>query len=248
MISVHVLTKNSASTLLQTLESLKTFADVVVLDTGSHDETVEIASQFANVSVHKAPMKGFGQMHNQAAALAKHDWILSIDSDEVLSDALVQEILALDLDPSYVYAIRRDNYFNGKKIRCCAGWHPDWVVRLYNRKETAFSSDAVHEKIMGSKIKRLQHAMKHVPYRSTADFLEKMQAYSSLFALQYQGKKKSSLGKALLHSFAAFCKNYFLCRGIFGGRAGFVISLYNAQTTYYKYLKLAELNQRLCRF
>jgi glycosyltransferase involved in cell wall biosynthesis len=239
-----MLTKNSEKTLTQTLESLKTFAEVIVLDTGSTDKTLEIASQFSNVSLHKAPMTGFGDLHNKAASLSSHDWILSIDSDEVLSDELVKEIHALALDPIYIYAIRRDNYFNGKKMRCCAGWHPDWVARLYNREKTQFSSDAVHEKVIGCKVIQLRCPMKHVPYRSSSDFLSKMQTYSTLFALQHRGKKKSSLTKAILHSLAAFCKNYFLCRGILGGREGFVISLYNAQTTYYKYLKLAELNAK----
>lgn len=245
MISVHILTKNSEITLFRTLEALKTFVEVIVLDTGSTDKTVDIASQFPNVVVHQAPMTGFGAAHNKAAALASSDWILSIDSDEVLSKKLVEEIHALQLDSSCVYAIRRDNYFNGKKMRCCAGWHPDWVTRLYNRTQTAFSTDAIHEKVIPLKVIRLSHPMTHIPYRSASDFLEKMQTYSLLFAQQNKGKKKSSLKKALFHSLATFCKNYFFCQGIFGGKEGLIISLYNAQTTYYKYLKLAELNRTL---
>ncbi len=246
-ISVHVLTKNSAATLAATLTSLKTFPEVIVLDTGSVDETLALAAQFDNVVVHKAPLKGFGESHNYAAALASYDWILSIDSDEVLSLALIEELHAIDLDSQCVYAILRDNYFNGRKINFCAGWHPDWVVRLYHRKRTQFSNDAVHEKVMSEGLRTvcLRNTLKHVPYRSIADFLEKMHAYSSLFALQHQGKKRASLARALFHSAVAFFKNYFLKRGIFGGREGIILSLYNAQTTYYKYLKLAELNKKL---
>jgi glycosyltransferase involved in cell wall biosynthesis len=246
-ISVHVLTKNSAATLPQTLASLSLFPEVIIFDTGSSDETLEIASRFPNVKVHRASLSGFGAAHNCAARLSANDWILSIDSDEVLSPALVQEIEQLQLDCHCVYAILRDNYFNGRKIQCCAGWYPDWVVRLYNRQSTCFSDDVVHEKVVtqGLKIIKLEQTLKHVPYRSTADFLEKMQTYSSLFAMQHQGKKRSSLMRALFHSSCAFCKNYFLKRGIFGGAEGFILSLYNAQTTYYKYLKLAEFNSKL---
>jgi len=246
MISVHILTKNSAQTLGKTLQSLKAFPEVLVYDTGSTDETLEVACKFPNVKVHSGIMSGFGEVHNKAADLCKYDWILSIDSDEELSHELADEILSLQLNPKCVYAILRDNYFNGKKMRCCAGWHPDWVVRLYNKKETHFSNDAVHEKVVAKDLQtvRLKHTMKHTPYRSMSDFLDKMQKYSTLFAHQHQGKK-ASLAKAIGHSLGAFIKNYIFKRGIFGGREGFIISLYNAQTTYYKYLKLAELNKSL---
>ncbi|MGH2612706.1 MAG: glycosyltransferase family 2 protein [Rhabdochlamydiaceae bacterium] len=248
LISVHVLTKNSASTIEQTLMSLASFSEVVVFDTGSTDETLKIASHFPNVKIHQALMTGFGPAHNAAASLGSNDWILSIDSDEVLSPALIEELQQLDSkDPKCVYAILRDNYFNGKRITFCAGWYPDWVVRLYNRTVTQFSNDIVHEKVItqGLKVIKLKNKLRHVPYRSMADFLEKMQIYSSFFAAQYQGKKQSSLTRALFHGCATFCKNYFFKWGILGGREGFILSLYNAQTTYYKYLKLAELNKKL---
>ncbi len=247
LISVHILTKNSAATLLQTLMSVSAFPEVIVYDTGSTDETLEIASQFSNVKIHQAPITSFGAAHNCAASLSANEWVLSLDSDEVLSPGLIEELRQLELDPNCVYAILRDNYFNGRKITFCAGWYPDWVVRLYNRKSTGFSNDFVHEKVITKdlKIVKLKHNLKHVPYRSMADFLEKMQTYSSFFARQHQGKKESSLARALFHGCAAFCKNYFFKRGILGGREGFILSLYNAQTTYYKYLKLAELNKKL---
>ena len=246
-ISVHVLTKNSASTLAQTLTSLASFSEVIVFDTGSTDETLKIASQFPNVAIYQALMTGFGAAHNAAAALGSSDWILSIDSDEVLSTGLIEELHLLHLDPKCVYAILRDNYFNGKRITFCAGWYPDWVVRLYNRTSTQFSNDVVHEKVITQRLKvvKLKNNLRHVPYRSMTDFLEKMQTYSSFFAVQYQGKKQSSLTRAVFHGCATFCKNYFFKWGILGGREGFILSFYNAQTTYYKYLKLAELNKKL---
>lgn len=246
-IAVTILTKDCGDTLLATLRSLQEFPEVVVLDTGSTDDTIEIAEEFPNVKIHHAEFKGFGPMHNEATNLASSDWILSIDSDEILSSELVREIQELPLDPTCVYSIQRDNYFNGKKIRCCAGWYPDPVVRLYNRKKTKFSSDAVHEKILreGLRLVPLKHTLKHTPYRMISDFLEKMQKYSTLFAEQNRGKKRSSLFRALVHGIGAFIKNYFFKRGIFGGQEGFIISLYNSQTAYYKYLKLAELNKKL---
>jgi glycosyltransferase involved in cell wall biosynthesis len=220
---------------------------VIVLDTGSVDDTLEIAGEFPNVNIHHAEFKGFGPLHNEATALATCDWILSVDSDEVLTPELIREIQALLLDPNSVYSIPRDNYFNGKSIRCCAGWYPDPVVRLYNRRKTRFSNDAVHEKILreGLRVVALQHSLKHTPYRTISDFLEKMQKYSTLFAEQHRGKKRFSFLIALIHGTSAFIKNYIFKRGILGGKEGFIISLYNSQTAYYKYLKLAQLNKKL---
>ncbi len=246
-ISVQVLTKNTASFLGETLAALRFFPEVVVYDTGSTDQTLEVAREFPNVVIHQGTLNGFGPTHNTAASLASNDWILSVDSDEVLSEALVQELLQLKLDPSCVYAIRRDNYLDGKVVRCCAGWHPDWVVRLYNRKTTSFTDDVVHEKVKteGLKVVKLTQTIKHVPYRTREDFLKKMETYSTFFALQHKGKKHSSMLIALLRSGAAFCKNYFLKWGFLGGTRGIVISLHNTKTTFYKYLKLAELNKKL---
>jgi len=246
-LSVTILTKNCGATLAATLHSLETFSEVIVLDTGSIDDTLEIAGEFPNVKIHHAEFKGFGPLHNEATALVSHDWVLSIDSDEILTPELVQEIHRLDLDPNEVYSIQRDNYFNGKKIRCCAGWYPDPVVRLYNRRKTRFSNDAVHEKILreGLRVVALKATLQHTPYRTISDFLEKMQKYSTLFAEQNRGKKRSSFLKALMHGTSAFIKNYFFKLGLLGGKEGFIISLYNSQTAYYKYLKLAELNKKL---
>ncbi len=245
--SATILTKNCKATLQATLESLRGFSEVVVLDTGSTDETLAIAKAFPNVKIHSAEFKGFGALHNQATSLASHDWILSIDSDEVLTPELISELQSLQPGENCVYSLQRDNDFNGKKIRCCSGWYPDIVVRLYHRKKTQFSNDAVHERILteGLQVVRLKGTLRHTPYRGMSDFLDKMQKYSTLFAEQRKGKERSSLGKALLHSIGAFLKSYLLKRGIFGGKEGFIISLYNSQTAYYKYLKLAELNKKV---
>jgi len=244
MISVTILAKNSSETLKETINALKPFSEVLVFDTGSEDRTKEIAKSFPNVRLIEGDFIGFGKTHNLASSNAKHEWILSIDSDEVVSEELANEILSLKLDKDCVYTLDRHNYFNGKRMKWCSGWYPDPVVRLYHRESTKFTDDDVHEKVISDHLKviALRGALLHTPYRSMESFLAKMQLYSTLFAKQNKGKKSSSLGKALLHGCSAFFKNYFLKRGIFGGKEGFIISLYNAHTTYYKYLKLAELS------
>lgn len=241
MISATVLTKNSQKTLRSTLDSLKRFPEVVLLDSGSTDETLSIAKTYPNVTIHASRFLGFGPMHNLASSLATHDWILSIDSDEIVTESLADEILALTLDPKRIYSIQRANFYNGRQIKWCGGWHPDIVLRLYHRQQTQFSLDLVHEKIEKKDLQvvPLKAPLTHIPYREMGDFLDKMQHYSTLFADQNPGKK-SSLLKALLHSWSAFLKSYILKRGFLGGREGFIISIYNGHTAFYKYLKLAE--------
>src|SRR5215471_8231777 len=105
MISVTILAKNAERYLADVLQSLSRFDEIVVVDTGSEDQTVAIAKRFANVTLHVSPFIGFGPTHNVASGLAKHDWILSIDSDETLSPELARELLKLKLDPTRVYQI-----------------------------------------------------------------------------------------------------------------------------------------------
>ena len=241
MITATVLTKNNQKTLKKTLDSLTKIPEVIVLDSGSTDETLKIAQTYPNVTIHSSPFLGFGPMHNYGAKLANYDWILSIDSDEILSEPLSQEILTLSLDPQNIYSLNRQNYFNGKQIKWCGGWYPDPVIRLYNRKMTKFSEDLIHEKVEQNdlNIVSLNSPLFHTPYLEIGDFLEKMQHYTTLFADQKRGEE-SSLGRALLHSWGAFIKSYIFKRGFLGGKEGFIISAYNSHTAFYKYLKLSE--------
>jgi len=245
-LSVTLLTKNSQKYLFKVLSPLHVFDEVVVCDTGSEDETLNIARSFSNVVLYERPFIGFGPTHNIASALARHDWILSIDSDEVMTALLAREIQALSLMRGCVYSFPRWNEYQGQWIRWC-GWSPDRQIRLYHRLDTQFTEAEVHEAVDASHLKEieLQFPVRHYSYDSVADFLHKMQSYSSLFALQHQGKKSSSLLKALSHGCYAFFKSYVLKRGFMGGGPGFEISFYNANTAFYKYLKLAEANRRL---
>ena len=242
MISVTILTKNSEKTLRSTLESVASFPEVILLDTGSQDKTLEIAQQFANVRIFIAPFNGFGNAHNLASSHAQHDWILSLDSDEVLSAALVAEIHSLSLDPQVIYSMQRHNYFKGKHIKWCGGWYPDRIIRIYHRKMTRFNEDAVHEKILKNGLKEfeLSSPITHTPYLEISDFLNKMQLYSTLYAEQHKQEKKSSLMTAILHGWYAFFKSYILKRGFLGGAEGYIISAYNGHAAFYKYLKLTE--------
>jgi glycosyltransferase involved in cell wall biosynthesis len=247
-ISATILTKDSAALLPEVLQALEWCSEVVVLDTGSADGTLTIAAQFPNVRLHqlKGEFPGFGLAHQRAVALAQHDWILSIDSDEIVSPALRDEIAALEFDPQVVYAIPFQNFFDGRRITTC-GWSPDRHERLFNRTVTNFCASEVHEKIRTNKLSivRLNAPICHYSYRSLDDFLRKMAAYSRLFATQNRGRRRSSPGKAVVRSAWTFLKSYVLERGITQGAEGLVISVYRAQTVFWKYMMLREANRRI---
>ena len=242
-ISVTVLTKNSEKHLKEVLDALEGFDEALVYDNGSQDKTLEIAKSYPFVRLEEGKFFGFGETHNVASELAKNDWVLSIDSDEVLTPELKEEIGKLHLDPKRVYRLDRDNYYRGQKIKGC-GWSPDAVYRLYHRKTTRFSEAKVHESLIteGLQVIKLKNPLVHYSYDSIFEFLAKMQNYSELFALERRGKVKSSPLKALGRGWFAFFKSYILKKGIFDGYPGLLISAYNGHTAFYKYLKLYEMN------
>lgn len=244
LISICLLTKNSSATLEKTLASVRLFPEVVLLDNGSTDDTLKIAKKFPNVVIYEEPFTGFGRLRNSAAEKASHDWILTLDSDEELSPSLQKELSETRLEKGSVYSFLRHNFYCGKKIQGC-GWDRDRVVRLYHRGDTKYKEAFVHEAVEEKELKviKCKSPLLHTPYRSTEEFLAKMQHYSSLFAEQYKGKRNSSFQKALWKGLFSFFRSYFLQRGIFLGKEGFIISLYNGNTAFYKYLKLAERNK-----
>ncbi len=244
MITVAILTKNNERTIQRALESAKSFSEVIVLDSGSQDATLKIASSFKNVKIFEASFSGFGAMRNLAAEKSKNDWILALDSDEELSSKVLEELTHLSLDPNAAYSFPFFNYYNEKHIKCC-GWHPERHIRLYNRKTAKFSQDLVHEALIkdGLAIKMIKYPINHYSIGSVDDFLNKIQFYSTLFAKQHHGQK-SSFFKAFSHGVFSFFKSYIIKKGFLGGKEGFIISVYNANSAFYKYLKLHELNNK----
>lgn len=240
-ISVTILTKNSEKYLQRCLDALQSFQEIIVLDNGSTDTTLMIASHYSNVVIVEHPFIGFGPLKNMAIDKASNDWILSIDSDEIASEALIREIQSLDFtDPSAIYSIPRDNYYNNRLIRCC-GWSPDRVLRLFNRHHTHFKNLQVHESLTiknNSKLLHIQNTLHHYSYANSEELINKMQKYSSLYA--EQNTKKSSPAKAFFRALFAFIKNYFFQKGFLYGYEGLLISVTNANNVFYKYIKLCE--------
>ena len=163
-----------------------------------------------------------------------------------MTEESIAEVMRLDLSKSNVYGVLFRNYFNGKWIRFC-GWYPEHKLRMYNRRVTRFTDDFVHETIetKGLKVVYLKCPVSHFSYRKIGHFLSKMETYSELFGNQNRGKRSSSLWKAIGKSWAAFFRCYIVKRGFLDGKEGYMISRYQADVAYYKYLKLHEKNLNL---
>jgi glycosyltransferase involved in cell wall biosynthesis len=241
-ISLTILTKNSGRYLHECLEALREFDEVIIMDNGSTDNSLEVASRFANVKIFKSDFIGFGPLKNLAASYAKHDWILNIDSDEILTRELCDEISNLKFERNSIYSFPRQNFYNKRLIKCC-GWHPDRVIRIYNRQTTVFSDNLVHESLIltnQTKVFHLKHAIKHYSFDNASELLQKMQRYCELYAKENKGKKKGSPTRAFLHAIYSFFKDYVFQRGFLYGYEGFLISVSNANGVFYKYIMLYE--------
>ena len=243
-ISVVIIAKNAEKTIDSCLNSLSQFKEVILYLNNSTDNTMEIAKTYKNVKILYGTFDGFGPTKNRAVSFSSNNWILSLDSDEVLSKEFVNSVSTLLLD-EHLYSILRVNYYKEKKIKYC--WKNDIIVRIYNRETTSFCDNQVHEYVMekNHKVVLLRGIIEHYPYNNIDDFMIKAQRYSSLFAKENVGKKNSSPTKAFFNAQFSFIKTYFLRRGFLDGYAGLLISFSHMTTNFYKYMKLYEANQKL---
>lgn len=244
-ISVVIIAKDAQSTIQHTLDSLVNFEEVILYLNNTTDDTHNIAARYNNVKVINGEFTGFGPTKNAAANYSKNDWVLSLDSDEVLSIGFINDLSLLNLDNSSVYSINRVNFYKQQQIKHC--WSDDIIVRLYNKKLTTFNNSNVHEKIIDEGFENIiiNSEVEHYPYLSISDFIEKLDRYSSIFANEWVGKKSSSPVKAILNGTFSFFKTYILKRGFLDGYPGLIIAFSHMATNFYKYIKLYELNREL---
>lgn len=244
-LGVAIITRDAARRLAECLAALS-FADrIVVLDSGSRDDTLAIA-RAAGAEVHSTTdWPGFGPQKNRAVALLDTDWVLVVDSDEVVTPELAASIrAALTRQDADVFLLDRLSAFCGHWVRH-AGWYPDWLPRLFRRGSARFSDDLVHERLdFTGRAQRLSGRLLHHSYEDSSDVLRKLDAYSSAGAAQRLARgQDAGLGKAIGRGAWAFVRTYVLRCGFLDGRAGFLIALFNAQTVFYRFVKLAEMRQ-----
>lgn len=240
-VSAVIISRNEEAMIGDCLASVSWADEIVVLDSGSGDRTVEIAAAHGARVVQGGDWPGFGPQKNRAIALATGDWILSLDADERVSPELRDEILATISagDARAAYDIPRLSSYCGRFMRH-GGWWPDHVTRLFQRGRARFSDDLVHERlIVEGNIGRLRNHLLHIAFENLEEVLEKVNRYSSSGAeMAWARGRTGSLSGAVLRGLWAFARTYFLKAGFLDGREGFMLAVSNAEGTYYRYLKL----------
>ena len=242
-ISVIIITHNEEKNIANCLETLGFADEIIVVDSGSVDRTREICERYRNVKFFEHLWEGFGRQKNAALSKATGDWVFSIDADETATPELAADIRAVMLNPLYDgYLVPRKNFYRGQWVRY-SGWWPDPVLRLFRRGKAAFSDRPVHETVvLDAKPGLLNGCLEHHSFGCVADFIRKVDSYSSLGAnvLAEQGRRPTALS-ALVKSMATFVKTLVLKRGFLDGYAGVLISFSNAAGVFYRYMKCAEL-------
>lgn len=248
-LSVIVITKNEAANIADCLASVAFAGEVVVLDSGSQDGTVEIAKQMGARVFKSDQWLGFGVQKNRALNLATKEWILSIDADERVSPQLAIEIKnGLKSNVNHVFEIPRQTYFCGQMIKYC-GWSPDKVTRLFRRGDAKFNENLVHESLQvinnNIRLKSMINPIVHFSYRTPNDYWKKMKYYSDAWAQQkFKEGKAVSFARVITSSVYSFLKSYIIRLGFLDGAMGFVVCQMQAQATFYKYFQLYFLNRQ----
>ena len=245
-LSVIIITKNEAHNIGECLASVVFASQWIIVDSGSTDGTVGIARAAGATVIETTDWPGFGPQKNRALAAATGDWVLSLDADERIPPALRDEILAVLAAPAHAaYELPRLSSFCGSFVRH-GGWYPDYILRLFKRGSARFSDDLVHERVIATvPTARLSEHILHYSYRNDDDYLRKLVHYSSLGAQQaFAAGKRSSYSGALSHALAAFLRCYVFKRGFLDGRAGLIVALSAAESTYHKYFKLMLLSEQ----
>ena len=243
-ITATIITLNEERNIARAMESLRCCDQVVVLDSGSVDRTVELASNLGAIVMEQS-WPGYANQKNRAAERADHDWILSLDADEALSEGLEGEIWNLKKHGAAfdAYTMPRMAKYMGRWI-LHGGWYPDRKVRLYNRNKAKWVGDFVHEsvKVEGS-IGHLESNLLHFTCDSLSEHLRTMDRYTTLAAEELVARKtKIGLSKLILDPAWTFMRSYFLQRGFLDGLEGLTIAHMAAIYTFLKYAKARNMS------
>ena len=241
-VSVYIITKNCEATLKETLASVADFAEIILVDSGSTDNTIEIAQEF-NCKIYHQDWLGFAKQKQLALSYCKSEWVLNLDGDEVVSPLLKQEIIDCVNDNAVDgLDIPIEDYF--------LGFPPDknskfnYRIRFFRQAKGGYDLGVeVHESIsVQGQVKRSKGCIQHYGENSIFVKISKSNQYSELKALEKAKKgKKASLLKLVLVIPLTFIKSYFLRRAILNGKRGFIVSVLNS---YYAFLKEAKLYEQ----
>jgi (heptosyl)LPS beta-1,4-glucosyltransferase len=239
-ISICIICKNEESKIFDCLTSVSWADEIVIVDSGSTDRTIEIAKQFTDKIFIKDDWQGFGIQRQRAEKYASNDWVFAIDCDEVVTEKLKNEILSYiaQANENNVFYVNRLTNFCGEFIYH-SGWYPDRIARIYNKKRFSYNKSLVHEALncKGSQKILLKGDLLHYQYDDVYQYINKRNHYASLSAEQkHKQGKKSGMLVATSSALFSFIRHYFLRLGFLDGRLGFAIAVIQMQYTFNKYL------------
>lgn len=244
MISANIITLNEANNIADCIASVRQVCDeVIVVDSGSQDETVHIAESLGAKVIYQ-PYLGDGLQKNVALEHVSHDWVLSLDADERLTTKMVSAIRSLDLATTShdAFAFRRRNMIGSRWIRVC-GWYPDYCIRLYHhRRGACFADVKQHASVTATHPHRLDADMLHYSFANLGELFAKPgRNFSGRAAkIMYQKGKRANAFSPFLHGLNAFIRKYLLQRGFLGGVDGMTVAISAGLNSYLKYAKLLE--------
>jgi glycosyltransferase involved in cell wall biosynthesis len=244
-VSATVITFNEEQNIEAALQSLSWADEIVVVDSGSTDETLNICSRYTDRIFHR-DWTGYVAQKNFALERARHNWVLSLDADERVSPDLVREIAELRRDGlrHQGYRIPRLACFMGRWIRH-GDWYPDYQLRLFDRRQGRWQGGRVHESVKIAQVPGiLRGEIYHYTYRRLSDYLRRLEVYSTLAAADYlQRGRTSGPLKLLGNPCVTFLKTYFIKRGFLDGVPGLMVAIMGSVSVFFKYAKLYELQQ-----
>lgn len=244
-LSAVIITHNAAGQLEECLNSLSFVSDVIILDSGSDDETENLAKQHGARFMHQDWL-GYGAQKQKAVELALHDWVLCLDADERISSELALSIETEMENPSHkVYQFARCNRFMGRWLRHGEGY-PDFSIRLFNRNAAQWTEDTIHEYVRSDGIVGVLHGdLLHDTAATLENYLAKQNRYTSLQAEKmHLAGKRAGAGKLLINPLYRFVKFYFFRLGFLDGIPGLIHILIGCQNTFFKYAKLIAMQER----
>ncbi len=241
-LSAVIITLNEEANIERCLKSLDWVDEILVVDSGSTDRTVEICEQYG-ARVLRTEWLGFGRTKHFAVSQARHDWIFSIDADEEVTPELRDTIrrILINPDPEVAYRIKRYPYYLGQRVRF-SGWQNDYPLRFFNRQSGNFNFKEVHEAVQfNGKVQRLEAPLKHFTYPTVSSHIQKMDRYTTLSVEETVQKQRSvTVVGAVLRAAFRFFKMYVLKLGFLDGRVGFILCFNSAFGIYLKYIKVWE--------
>ncbi len=246
VLSVIIITKNEQENIRECLESVRWADEIIVVDSGSTDKTVQYARAFTK-KIYQKEWIGFGETKNFAISKARGDWVFSIDADERVTPELAAEIRGAMKSQSGSYSafsMPRKAFFLGRWIRHC-GWYPGRVVRLFEKKSGSFTDAAVHESlVVNGRVGSLSADLLHYTDPNLEHYFHKFNRYTTLAAegLRLQGTS-FSCGQLLYKPFWTFIRMYIVKLGFLDGIPGFVLSVLSSCYVFTKYAKLWELDR-----